>query len=78
MSALLGCIAGDFTGAIDLARMLARARSRTVQMLGVPKTPIADVDAIVVALNSSTVPEAGLGWLKARAEAGRVKTRARS
>ena len=50
---LLGCIADDFTGATDLAGMLARGGMRTVQTIGVPRAPIAaDADAIVVALKS--------------------------
>ncbi|HEY9460674.1 MAG TPA: four-carbon acid sugar kinase family protein, partial [Paralcaligenes sp.] len=36
MSALLGCIADDFTGATDLAGMLVQAGMRTVQVVGVP------------------------------------------
>ncbi len=75
MPALLGCIADDFTGATDLAGTLVRAGMRTVQMIGVPgpgKVP-ADVDAIVIALKSRTVPAAdavaqsleSLEWLRA-------------
>lgn len=57
MPLLLGCIADDFTGATDLAGMLVRAGMRTVQMIGVPQAPLpADVDAVVVALKSRTVP----------------------
>ncbi|KQT13927.1 3-oxo-tetronate kinase [Ramlibacter sp. Leaf400] len=53
---LLGCIADDFTGATDLANNLVRAGMRAVQTIGVPKAPIEDVDAVVVALKSRTIP----------------------
>jgi uncharacterized protein YgbK (DUF1537 family) len=58
MSLLLGCIADDFTGATDLAGTLVRAGMRTVQMIDVPgpDTPLPDVDAIVIALKSRTIP----------------------
>ncbi|HEY4065760.1 MAG TPA: 3-oxo-tetronate kinase [Burkholderiaceae bacterium] len=53
----LGCIADDFTGATDLANNLARAGMRVVQTIGVPKTaPAAELDAVVVALKSRTLP----------------------
>ncbi|PFH08713.1 uncharacterized protein YgbK (DUF1537 family) [Collimonas sp. PA-H2] len=55
---LLGCIADDFTGATDLANMLVREGMRTVQTIGVPEAAPQDVDAIVVALKSRTVPAA--------------------
>jgi len=55
---LLGCIADDFTGATDLANMLVREGMRTVQTIGVPQAAPQDVDAIVVALKSRTVPAA--------------------
>lgn len=73
MALLLGCIADDFTGATDLAGMLVRAGMRTVQMIGVPTTAVPnDVDAVVIALKSRTVPArdavseslAALNWLK--------------
>jgi len=55
----LGCIADDFTGATDLANNLARAGMRVVQTIGVPAdgAPL-DVDAVVVALKSRTIPAA--------------------
>jgi len=71
---LLGSIADDFTGATDLAGMLVKYGMRAVQMIGVPRLPPpADVDAIVVALKSRTVPPqeavdaslAALDWLRA-------------
>lgn len=74
MSALLGCIADDFTGATDLANMLVRSGMRTVQTIGLPSAPLApEFDAIVVALKSRTIPAAeavqqslaALDWLQA-------------
>ena len=73
MSALLGCIADDFTGGTDLAGMLVKSGMRTVQMIGVPERPVPeDVDAVVVALKSRTNPAAeaiaesiaALNWLQ--------------
>ena len=58
MTLLLGCIADDFTGATDLANNLVRAGMRVVQTIGVPAEPVADVDAVVVALKSRTAPVA--------------------
>jgi 3-dehydrotetronate 4-kinase len=59
MSALLGCIADDFTGGTDLAAMLVSHGMRTVQMIGVPDGPLpADIDAVVIALKSRTIPAA--------------------
>jgi uncharacterized protein YgbK (DUF1537 family) len=72
---LLGVIADDFTGATDIASMLARNGMRTVQTVGVPQgTGGADADAVVVALKSRTIPAAdavaqslaALDWLQAR------------
>ena len=74
MTMLLGCIADDFTGATDLANMLVRGGMRTVQTIGIPSDPLTqDVDAVVVALKSRTIPAAeavaqslaALAWLKA-------------
>ena len=73
MTALLGCIADDFTGGTDLAGMLVKAGMRTVQLIGVPTgPPPADVDAVVIALKSRTNPVedavaeslAALRWLR--------------
>jgi 3-dehydrotetronate 4-kinase len=69
---LLGCIADDFTGATDLANMLVRGGMRTVQTIGIPNAPIADVDAVVIALKSRTIEPtdaiaqslAALDWLR--------------
>jgi uncharacterized protein YgbK (DUF1537 family) len=55
MHMLLGCIADDFTGATDLALMLVREGMRTVQLIGVGAVP-PDVDAVVIALKSRTIP----------------------
>ncbi len=69
----LGCIADDFTGATDLASNLVQAGMRVLQTIGVPEGPLtADVDAVVVALKSRTLPSAeavkqsleALVWLK--------------
>ena len=54
MKLKLGCIADDFTGATDLANNLVRQGMRVVQTMGVPAAPVADVDAVVVALKSRT------------------------
>ena len=71
----LGCIADDFTGATDLANNLVRSGMRVVQTIGVPSGPLnAEVDAVVVALKSRTIPAAeavaqsldALRWLQAQ------------
>ena len=73
MPILLGAIADDFTGATDLANTLVRQGMRTVQLIGVPAAaPPEEVDAIVVALKSRTIPApqaieqslAALAWLR--------------
>ncbi len=71
---LLGCIADDFTGASDLAAMLAGHGMRSVQLIGVPRAgdAVPDADALVVALKIRTaltrdaVAEslAALAWLR--------------
>jgi uncharacterized protein YgbK (DUF1537 family) len=75
MRLLLGCIADDFTGATDLANNLVRSGMRVVQTIGVPDQPLqVDVDAVVVALKSRTLPPAqaveqslqALRWLQAQ------------
>jgi len=76
MAILLGAIADDFTGATDLANTLVRQGMRTVQLIDVPTGPadaLDDVDAVVVALKSRTIPAAAavaqslaaLAWLQA-------------
>ena len=70
----LGCIADDFTGATDLANNLVRSGMRVLQINGLPTAPLAaDVDAVVIALKSRTIPAqqaidqslAALAWLRA-------------
>lgn len=55
---LLGAVADDLTGATDLAITLARGGMRTVQVVGVPAAALdlPDVDAVVLALKSRTIP----------------------
>lgn len=57
---LLGCIADDLTGATDLSLMLSREGLRTVQSTGLPgdDLDLSEVDALVVALKSRTIPAA--------------------
>jgi len=72
---LLGCIADDLTGATDLCINLAREGLSVVQVNGVPPPGLAapDVDVVVVALKSRTIPAddaialslTALGWLQA-------------
>ena len=73
MAVLLGCIADDFTGGTDLAGMLVKSGMKTIQLIGVPTEPAPDdVDAVVIALKSRTIPAAdaveeslrALEWLK--------------
>ena len=75
MKIKLGCIADDFTGATDLANNLVRSGMRVVQTIGVPSGPLnTEVDAVVVALKSRTIPAAeavtqsldALRWLQAQ------------
>jgi uncharacterized protein YgbK (DUF1537 family) len=70
----LGAVADDFTGATDLANTLVRQGMTTVQLFGVPPAGLAvpEVDAVVVALKSRTIPAeeavaqslAALDWLR--------------
>jgi uncharacterized protein YgbK (DUF1537 family) len=55
---VLGAVADDYTGATDLANSFARAGLRTIQTIGVPDTalPLAECDALVVALKSRSIP----------------------
>ena len=74
MSLLLGAVADDFTGATDLANTLVGQGMRVIQILGVPRVDVSigDVDAVVVALKSRTIPSedavtqslASLAWLQ--------------
>ena len=54
----LGCIADDLTGATDLSLMLSREGLRTVQTTGVPvdALELENIDAVVIALKSRTIP----------------------
>jgi uncharacterized protein YgbK (DUF1537 family) len=70
---LLGCIADDFTGASDVALMLAKGGMQTVQFIGVPKTAAPKTcEAGVVALKSRSIAPAeavrqsleALDWLQ--------------
>lgn len=72
-SLLLGCIADDFTGATDLASNLVRHGMRVIQTIGLPTEPLPEnVDAVVIALKSRTIPSKdavsqtleALAWLK--------------
>ncbi|RYB02337.1 3-oxo-tetronate kinase [Lichenibacterium ramalinae] len=76
MSLLLGAVADDYTGASDLAGTFAGAGLRVVQTIGVPPGDLAlpEVDAVVVALKSRSVPaeravalsRAADAWLRER------------
>jgi uncharacterized protein YgbK (DUF1537 family) len=76
MSPWLGVIADDYTGATDLAGMLVRSGASVVQFLGVPDEDahIPDVDCLVVALKSRSIPAeeavkqslAAARWLRAQ------------
>ncbi|MBL4614601.1 MAG: four-carbon acid sugar kinase family protein, partial [Magnetovibrio sp.] len=82
MTALLGCIADDFTGATDLANTLVSRGMKTIQFLGVPSpdTPVPDADAIVIALKIRSISAdeavaqalAALHWLKGKAECRQI------
>jgi 3-dehydrotetronate 4-kinase len=78
--AVLGVIADDFTGATDIAGMLVKGGMRTIQTIGVPAagTIPADVDAVVVALKTRSIPAGeaitqSLDALKALQAAGCVR-----
>ncbi len=73
MTTILGCIADDFTGATDLAGLLARSGAKVSLRIGVPTEPPADTAAFeVIALKSRTAPReeaideavAAYAWLK--------------
>jgi len=73
MTTVLGCIADDFTGACDLAGLLARSGVKVNLRMGVPDGPTDDVAAFeVIALKCRTAPvdiavaecRAALEWLK--------------
>ena len=73
MATILGCIADDFTGATDLAGLLARSGVQVSLRLGVPDAPPADTAPFeVIALKCRTAPvaaaitecRAALAWLQ--------------
>ncbi len=73
MSTVLGCIADDFTGATDLAGLLARSGVRVSLRIGVPTEPPSQTSPVeVIALKSRTAPvaeavaetRAALAWLQ--------------
>lgn len=73
MTCVLGCIADDFTGATDLAGLLARSGIRVSLRIGVPSEPPKDAGPFeVIALKSRTAPvadavaetRAALEWLR--------------
>src|SRR5258707_5142083 len=75
--AILGIIADDFTGATDIAGMLVKGGMRTIQTIGLPAQGVIpdDVDAVVVALKTRSIPAKdaitqSLGALKALQAAG--------
>ncbi|MBT0958441.1 four-carbon acid sugar kinase family protein [Alphaproteobacteria bacterium KMM 3653] len=74
MTTVLGCIADDFTGATDLAGLLARSGVRVSLRIGVPEEAPTETAAFeVIALKSRTAPvdeavaetRAALKWLQA-------------
>lgn len=73
MTTFMGCIADDFTGASDLAGLLARAGVRVSLRIGVPDGPPQDTAAFeVIALKIRTAPvrdavdeaRAALAWVQ--------------
>lgn len=74
MKTILGCIADDFTGATDVAGLLARSGADVSLRIGIPADPPAETsDFEVIALKSRTAPVdqavseacAALNWLRA-------------
>ncbi len=74
MTTVLGCIADDFTGATDIAGLLARSGVRVSLRIGVPDAPPDGTSPFeVIALKSRTAPvaeavnetRAALAWLQA-------------
>lgn len=71
---ILGCIADDFTGATDIAGLLARSGVRVSLRIGVPDEPPSETSPFeVIALKSRTAPvdeavnetRSALAWLRA-------------
>lgn len=79
MTTFLGCIADDFTGATDLASMLARSGVNVSLRIGVPlSTPENTAEIEVIALKTRSIPasnaiEESLSALKWLKEAGAKK-----
>lgn len=74
MTTVFGCIADDFTGATDIAGLLARSGVRVSLRIGVSDAPPVDTAAFeIIALKSRTAPvdeaiaesRAALKWLQA-------------
>lgn len=74
MTTVFGCIADDFTGATDIAGLLARSGVRVSLRIGVSEAPPVDTAAFeIIALKSRTAPveeaiaesRAALKWLQA-------------
>lgn len=77
MKPVLGCIADDFTGATDLAALLARSGARVSLHIGVPETALvsdhqSDIDIIALKCRTAAVNSAvseclaAFEWLKQR------------
>jgi uncharacterized protein YgbK (DUF1537 family) len=76
MSALLGCIADDFTGGTDLADTLVRNGMRTIQNNGIPPKGLSlpDTDAVIVSIKCRSIAPGeavrlcreALAWLRAQ------------
>ncbi len=73
MAAFFGAIADDFTGATDLAGLLARSGARVSLRIGVPDTPAEDpagFEVIAMKIRTNPVADAqaqaikGLNWLR--------------
>jgi 3-dehydrotetronate 4-kinase len=54
----IGVIADDITGATDVALMLGKRGGSVVQVIGVPKGPLPNADAVVISLKSRSNPVA--------------------
>ena len=74
MTTILGCIADDFTGATDLAGLIARSGVEVSLRIGVPEEPPSETLSVeVIALKCRTAPVAeavadcrkALVWLRA-------------
>lgn len=70
---ILGCIADDFTGATDIAGLLARSGVKVSLRIGIPDYPPTETSPFeVIALKSRTAPvaeavaetRAALAWLR--------------